>query len=67
MTQISIVAILAAGMGTRLGEIGQEMPKGFLRLGAQPIIAESIDRLLDCGIRRIVIYRQVHYTMVGHA
>ena len=31
------------------------MPKGFLRLGDRPIIEESIARLLEVGVRRIVI------------
>ena len=36
--------VLAAGRGTRLGERGEETPKGFLRLGEQPIVEESIFR-----------------------
>ena len=47
--------ILAAGMGTRLGSIGREMPKGFLRCGDRPIIEESIDHLTHAGVERIVI------------
>ncbi len=31
------------------------MPKGFLRLGDRPIIEESISRLLEVGVRHIVI------------
>lgn len=47
--------ILAAGMGTRLrGELS-DRPKGFLALGDQPIIEESIDRLLGAGIERVLI------------
>lgn len=47
--------ILAAGRGTRLaGEI-RDIPKGFLVLGDQPIIEESIDRLVAAGISDIVI------------
>jgi 2-aminoethylphosphonate-pyruvate transaminase len=47
--------ILAAGRGTRLAGHLQDCPKGFLRLGAQPIIEESIDRLLAAGISDVVI------------
>lgn len=47
--------VLAAGMGTRLGERGHEQPKGFLRLGTAPIIEESLAKLEAAGIRRVVI------------
>ncbi len=47
--------ILAAGMGIRMERRGKRMPKGFLRLGDRPIIEESISRLLEVGVRRIVI------------
>ena len=30
-------------------------PKGFLRLGERPIIEESIEKLLQCGVSNIVI------------
>lgn len=45
--------ILAAGMGTRLGPL--EHPKGFLRLGSDPIVVESLARLRAIGIHDIVI------------
>ncbi len=47
--------ILAAGRGTRLAGHVQDYPKGFLRLGAQPIIEESIDRLVAAGISDVLI------------
>ncbi len=57
-------AILAAGMGTRLeGELSGR-PKGFLQLGDRPIVEESVRRLSDAGIERIVIvtgYSAEHY------
>jgi len=47
--------ILAAGMGARLrGELN-DRPKGFLRLGHEPIVEESIDRLLAAGIQQVLI------------
>jgi 2-aminoethylphosphonate-pyruvate transaminase len=52
---ISTAVIMAAGMGTRLGELGRMAPKGFIRLGERPIIEESIERLGRCGVERIVI------------
>ena len=50
-----LAVILAAGMGSRLGERGRVRPKGFLELGDRPIIEESLARLRDAGIERVVI------------
>lgn len=52
---LDTAVILAAGLGSRLKEHGKAQPKGFLRLGTQPIIEESIARLRAVGIERIVI------------
>ena len=52
---VRLAMILGAGMGVRLKEIGRETPKGFLRLGERPIVAESVERLFSEGIERIVI------------
>jgi 2-aminoethylphosphonate-pyruvate transaminase len=53
--KIQVAVILAAGMGVRLKEMGQSIPKGFLQFGNQPIIEESIERLQHCGIQKIII------------
>lgn len=55
MARVRQALILAAGMGVRLRELGAHTPKGFLRLGARPIVEESIERLCAQGIERIVI------------
>jgi choline kinase len=52
---VDTAVILAAGRGTRLGTLGAEMPKGFLKLGSRPIIEESLDKLVAVGIRSVVI------------
>lgn len=52
---IETAAILAGGRGTRLGSLTQGMPKGFLTLGGDPIVQESIEKLIDCGISQIII------------
>lgn len=51
----STAVILAAGRGTRLAGEVRDVPKGFLRLGTEPIIEESIDRLAGAGIRDVLI------------
>jgi len=55
MYQIKVAVILAAGMGTRLGAEGRSQPKGFLRIGTEPIIEESLARLRRAGIERVLI------------
>ncbi|MDR1625886.1 MAG: phosphocholine cytidylyltransferase family protein [Spirochaetia bacterium] len=54
-TNVGTAVILAAGMGTRLKDMGREAPKGFLRLGAKTIIEESLDKLRCCGARRVIL------------
>ena len=53
--QINTAIILAAGMGSRLGVINENKPKGFLRIGSLPIIHESINKLKKAEIKNIVI------------
>ena len=52
---ITKAVILAAGMGLRMKEMGEEIPKGFIRLGGSPIIEHSLRALISCGIREIMI------------
>jgi choline kinase len=52
---VETAVILAAGRGTRLGTLGTAMPKGFLKLASRPIIEESLDKLVDAGVRSVVI------------
>lgn len=61
---IETAVILAAGLGSRLKEQGELYPKGFLQFGEKPIVEESIEKLLQFGIRQIIIvtgYRHEYY------
>ena len=62
---ITQAIILAAGMGVRLKELNQGVPKGFISLGGdKPIIEHSIDVLSACGIEDIIIvtgFMDEHY------
>jgi 2-aminoethylphosphonate-pyruvate transaminase len=62
---ITQAIILAAGMGVRLKEFNRGVPKGFISLGYEkPIINHSIDALLACGIKDIIIvtgFMDEHY------
>lgn len=48
----STACILAAGMG---GRLQLDHPKGFLTLGERPIVEESLIKLFDCGVERVVL------------
>jgi len=47
--------ILAAGFGTRLLPHTRTIPKPLFTLGGVPILKHTIDRLMACGCRRILI------------
>jgi 2-aminoethylphosphonate-pyruvate transaminase len=52
---IDTAIILAAGMGKRLGDAAGNRPKGFLQLGRTTIIEESVAKLAEFGVRRVVL------------
>ncbi|MDT8379762.1 MAG: sugar phosphate nucleotidyltransferase [Desulfotignum sp.] len=47
--------ILAAGFGTRLLPFTRTIPKPLFTLGGIPVLKHTIDRLIVCGCRRILI------------
>lgn len=46
---------MAAGLGTRFGKYTKAIPKGFIEAGGKPMVIRSIETLLSCGIKRILI------------
>lgn len=52
---IKTAVIMAAGLGTRFGHYTELIPKGFVSVGGKPMIVRSIETLIACGIRRIII------------
>jgi 2-aminoethylphosphonate-pyruvate transaminase len=57
---VKTAVILAAGLGSRLKERTQAMPKGFLPIDEKPIILHSIEKLFGAGINRIIIGTGYH-------
>jgi len=51
------VAILAGGLGTRLGAVAAEIPKGMMPVNGRPFLAHVMDLLARNGAGRIVICR----------
>lgn len=47
--------ILAAGRGTRLGELTKDRPKSMLPILGRPIMVRVMDRMREAGIRRFVV------------
>ncbi|MBW4579577.1 MAG: phosphocholine cytidylyltransferase family protein [Tildeniella nuda ZEHNDER 1965/U140] len=50
-----IALILAAGLGTRLGQITHNCPKCLVQVNDQPILSRILQSLEDCGVKEIVI------------
>jgi len=47
--------ILAAGFGERLRPLTDEVPKPLLRVGNKPLIQYHVERLVEAGVRELVI------------
>jgi N-acetyl-alpha-D-muramate 1-phosphate uridylyltransferase len=51
--------ILSAGLGTRMRPLTETTPKPLLPLGGQPILAHTLARLQEAGVKRIIV--NAHY------
>ena len=51
--------LLAAGYGTRLGELTADKPKSLIKVGSKPVIGHIVDKLYDSGITQIIV--NIHY------
>lgn len=47
--------ILAAGMGTRIRPLSNEIPKAFIEIDNVPLIIRSLSQLNDIGIKDVII------------
>lgn len=52
---ITQAVILAAGRGTRMGEMTEEIPKPMLPIQGRPMLEHIIERLTKAGVRRFFV------------
>ena len=57
---ITTAVFMAAGLGTRFGEQTELKPKGFIPFKGIPMVERSIQTLIDCGIKHIIIGTGYH-------
>lgn len=61
---IRTAIILAAGRGTRLGDLTHERPKPLLTVGGRPVIARILDGLMRAGVSDVAIVTGYHAAMI---
>lgn len=57
---VRTAVIMAAGKGTRFGRYTELVPKGFVEVNGIPMVVQSIETLISCGIERIIIGTGYH-------
>ena len=60
MNEISQAFVLAAGLGTRLRPLTDEMPKPLIPIFQKPLITFALDHLIGTGVNRFVINTHRH-------
>lgn len=55
MSAITKAVTLAAGRGTRMGDLTDDCPKPMLPLNGRPMLAHQIERLEAAGVREVLV------------
>ena len=64
MTRIDKAVVLAAGRGTRMRELTNDLPKPMIEVRGKPLLQHIVVGLRDAGVRRFVIIVGYHAEMV---
>ena len=57
--ELTKAMILAAGLGSRLGPLTEEIPKALVRVNDQPMLQIVVEKLINKGIREVLV--NVHH------
>lgn len=60
MNQITQAFVLAAGLGTRLRPLTDELPKPLIPIFQKPLITFALDHLIGVGVKKFVINTHRH-------
>ena len=55
MTKIDKAVLLAAGRGTRMGELTADLPKPMIEVRGKPVLQHIVEGLRDAGVREFLI------------
>jgi len=55
MTRIDRAVVLAAGRGTRMRELTNDVPKPMIEVRGKPVLEHIVEGLRDAGVRRFLI------------
>jgi dTDP-glucose pyrophosphorylase len=60
MTKIDKAVVLAAGRGTRMRELTNDLPKPMIEVRGKPVLQHIVEGLRDAGVRRFLIIVGYH-------
>ena len=66
MSEITQAFVLAAGLGTRLRPLTEELPKPLIPIFQRPLITFALDHLIGVGVKRFVINTHRHPELFQH-
>jgi UDP-N-acetylglucosamine diphosphorylase / glucose-1-phosphate thymidylyltransferase / UDP-N-acetylgalactosamine diphosphorylase / glucosamine-1-phosphate N-acetyltransferase / galactosamine-1-phosphate N-acetyltransferase len=64
MNKIDKAVVLAAGRGTRMRELTNDLPKPMIEVRAKPVLQHIVEGLRDAGVRSFLVIVGYHAEMV---